>query len=148
MVKALILYADGRREVKDVKGVDEFCKIVGGSLESLPVLRDYVKPNKKTGRLMGFVNDSGMIEQLPSNPYAGILSILGVSIHLGIYVYGNVILFSENEDGDRRPIDPYIIQLFEDYDDCGDEDAFYCALEELNETVVVDKHAKTKVTLV
>lgn len=138
MVKALILYTDGKYKVKDLKDVEEYGEIVGGSIERLLTIRDYVHPQKKSARLTGFVNESGMIDQLPLNPFAGILALLGVDTYVGLFLYGNVILFSDN----TKAIDPYIISLFDEYETCDDVEAFYCALEELNNkpaTVVKEK---------
>lgn len=136
MVKALILYTNGNRSVKDVKGLEEYQKIVGGNIESLAMStgRGYFNPEKSArSELFGYANEEGMVLQLDTNPYAGILNILGVSLAFGIYLYGNIILFSYNsETGKKSAIDPYIVNLFDAYDACEDEDEFYTTLTKLN----------------
>ena len=134
MVKALILYTDGKREVKDIEGLDAYKEVVGGYIESLPITRGYVNPAKEARQsLLCYANEEGMLEQLPLNPYAAVLSLLGVYIHEGVSVYGNLILFSQSVKGGKKmAVDPYVVKLFDDFEACEDEDKFYMKLEALN----------------
>lgn len=137
MTKALILYTNGKYEEKSLKDYKEYQKIVGGNIEMLPVMRGYVNPSQhypgaERPRLLCYVNDEGMIKQLPSNPWCGLLSVLGVSVYSGMPIFGNVIVFSEGEDGDEGVVDPYIVSLVKKYKECEDDDAFFVALEKLN----------------
>ncbi len=143
MPRALILYTDGRQEVKVLNGYEAYQKVVCGNIESLPIARGYVNPEKKNAagkrsKLVCYVNDEGMIKSLALNPYAGILSILGVQLSLGLYIFGNVIVFADSDDGDDKPVDPYIVKLFADAkgrDDEEDNDEFYLALKKLNDPI-------------
>lgn len=138
MVKALILYSDGRREVKDVKGLKMYQTIVEGNIEALAMISGYVNPEKisnkyKRSELFGYVNEEGMIRELPANPYASILSILGMQLAFPSCLYGNIILFSYNsQTGKKSAIDSYIIKLFDDFEVCEDENEFLAALTHLN----------------
>lgn len=137
MVKVLILRRNGKREVKHIKGYEEYQEAVGGNFELMPTLRGYVNPSQKDAsprrRLTCYANEEGMIRQLPSNPYAGVLSALGVGISFNMYVFGDVLVFNGfDNNGNEKSVDPYLIKLFEKYEACEDEDTFYCALEELN----------------
>ena len=151
MVNALVLYTDGKREVKDVKDVndlEEYQKIVGGSIERLCIPGSYYNPQKKSHSLVtGFVNDEGMVKDLPTNPYAGILSLLGVELCCGLFIYGNVILFSATANGGKRAIDPYVVKLFDDYEACEDDDDFFCEMEALNKTPKEKKPKKKDASL-
>lgn len=140
MVNVLILYTDGKREVKNVKKLSDYQEAVNGHIELMPVVRGYVNPDKKTvqprPKVACYANEEGMMLGLPSNPYAGVLSLIGVRISFNIFVYGNVVLFSGfDAHGNEKAVDPYLVKLFDDYEACEDEDEFYVALEELNKPV-------------
>jgi hypothetical protein len=131
MVKALVLYTNGEYAEVNLKGFEDYQKYVEGNIESLPIDRGYVNPNKTTTkqRLSCYANEEGMIRQLPSNPWAGFLSVLGVKLFSNIFIFGNVLVLSAND----RSIDPYIVNLAKEFTDCEDEDDFYVSLEKINE---------------
>jgi hypothetical protein len=139
MPTALLLKTNGEYEKVSPKTVEEYQKYIGGYVERLPINRGYVNPNKKSeGRfnLVCYADEEGLFKDMPINPYAGLLSVLGVTLAMGIYIYGPVLVFSEDtkNDGEEANIDPYIVELIEQYNAVEeDEDAFFVALEELNE---------------
>jgi hypothetical protein len=137
MVKALILYTNGKYkevELKDIDsedGLDDYQKYVEGSIQSLPITRDYINPlniTTKKQRLSCYVNEEGMLKDLPSNQWAGFLGILGVRLNFGGIIYGNVIVLSNND----KNIDPYIVNLAKQFKECEDEDDFYVSLQKIN----------------
>lgn len=139
MVNALILNTNGTYEVKRITSLEDYQSAVAGNIEILPFSRNYINPNdkkkkqkqeKKQRQLLCYVNGDGMNLGLTPNPYAGVLSILGASLHMGIFLYGNVIIMSE-VDGVEKDIDPYIVSVMQDYKQCEDEDTFYIELERL-----------------
>lgn len=145
MVKALILYTNGKYEEKALKDLEAYQEVVKGSIEMLPVKRGYVNPSVTTKRkLLCYVNEEGMIAQLPSNPWGGLLQVLGVAMHPAFPIFGNVIVFSESKDGDEGPVDSYVVSLAKEYKDCEDEDAFFVALEKLNERKAVVNNKKKR----
>ena len=124
MPKALILYADGRREVKDLSKTKDYQREVGGYIELLPNNKDgYVNPLLENRRefLSCYVNEEGRLAGLSANPYTSVLSLLGVECGL---VLGNIIVMKEGDKNDKS-VEQYIVDLFKKYDKYDDEDQFY-----------------------
>jgi hypothetical protein len=133
MVRALILYTSGKFDVTNLKGFREYQKYVEGNVELLQIKRAYLSNNDKKKRLMCYVNDEGLARNLPLNPWACILDLLGVYIPWGYGgIYGNVIAFTENiEEEEEGNIDQYVIDTTTKFSECVDEDTFLCELETL-----------------
>jgi len=140
-MKGLILRTDGSREVRVIKDAEladavEYMPDIDTRVERLPHMRGYRRPGDE-GQFERFlscwVDEEGMMKQLPSNPYAVLLMALNVYVSPPSIVYGNVVVFSRNQSGKECQIDPYVVQLLDEYDRCEDEDAFFCALEERNQ---------------
>ena len=138
MPKAVLLKIDGTYEKVEPKTLEEYQKYVGGYVELLQIRRGYVNPHKKEeGRfnLVCYVNEDGLAKQMGTNPWAGLLSVLGVTLWAGLYIHGPILVFSEDKshEEEESDIDPYILELVEQHIAVEDEDAFFVALEELNE---------------
>lgn len=156
MVKALILKTTGKTEVVTLSDLEDYQKYVGGEVRLMTINRGYVDPKqpnlKIRKRLRCYVNGQGITQQLPSNPFAGLLSLLGVGLQFGMFIFGDVIVLSKNTDhGDDKSIDPYVIDLVDRYIKCVDEEEekFYIELEELNKPIkakepIVDNKDVTK----
>jgi hypothetical protein len=145
-MNALILRTDGTREERKVKD-DELPAILGCNyVERLPHLRGYRHPGDKQGTplhyLSCWVDEEGMLRQRKSNGYAGVLMALNVQLSMGYALFGDVVIFSRSQAGKERAVDPYLVKLCQEYEDCEDEDEFFVALEELNS----NKAPKNKTT--
>jgi len=134
MVEGLVLYTNGKCEVRDLRESD-YRNVVRGFFEMLPSEDGYVDPQKRKvrsrPRLTCIVNEEGALHNMESNPYSVVLSLLGIRVHPTHVIYGNVIVFSEGKNREKT-IDPYIVKLFDDYNACENKDEFYEALAVLN----------------
>jgi hypothetical protein len=148
MVKAIVLYTNGKYEELNLQGYKDFQKCVGGNFESLPMRsRGYINPDKygseRKQKLLCFANETGMLENLDSNPWAGLLMALGTLVHSPYIVYGNVVVLAENmKSGGEKNVDPYVVNLVKKFKETEDEDSFYMELEELNKVVKKQKPSK------
>lgn len=140
MPNALILYTNGKHEVKHLNDIYEYQTIVDGYFTMLPVSRGYVNPEDtetkgvlSRPRLVCYANEEGRTRKMNINPHGGVLSLLGVFLEeMGATAFGNVIVFSDSDDGEDKDIDPYIVSLFDQYEACEDENKFYASLLAIN----------------
>jgi hypothetical protein len=141
-MNALILRTNGKRELKKLSD-DDIADTLGCSfIERLPHTKGYKHPkdwsdgsSKKNAEhyLSCWVDEEGLCAQRPTNGYAGVLMALNVTVSMGYAVFGDVVLFSRKRSGGKdMAIDPYIVDLCQKYEECEDEDEFFCALEKLN----------------
>lgn len=152
MVKALILYPanikekkESRYEVINLKKIEEYQNYVGGDIESLPIKGGYKNEKNVQKKLICYVNEEGLLKDLPNNPWAMILDYLGVTIPWNMGgLYGNIIVFTENKEGDDGNIDPYVISLVEKFKECEDEDIFLCDLGKTQKTRQSNKNSDEK----
>jgi hypothetical protein len=143
-MNALILRTNGTRELKKLSD-DDIAEPLGCRfIERMPHTKGYRHPkgwSKGTGSdkegtlryLSCWVDEEGFCAQKPNNGYAGVLMALNVTMSMGYAVFGDVVIFSRSRTGSKdAPIDPYVVDLCQQYEECEDEDAFFCALEKLN----------------
>jgi hypothetical protein len=135
MVKALVLYTDGRRQEEELSGLQDFQDRVGGDVESLASRtgRPYVDAQGGEHRLICYVNEEGMMRQLDPNPFAAVLALLGLQLSLNLFVYDNAVLMCEDPGtGDEADIAPEVVRLFTEVEALGpddDEDEFFTLVE-------------------
>jgi hypothetical protein len=137
MVRALILYTNGTIEVKNMVDYGDYEKAVGGTLTILPMKGGYKKPGTTlttTSKLMCYANDDWLgTPDIAPNHYTTLLSLLGVEFDDSVIMLGNIVVHNQNADGEERDVDAFVIHLFEEYNECTDEDSFYQAFLQAQE---------------
>jgi hypothetical protein len=134
VVKGLILDIKGEyKELTLVKKNDykSIQDVVSGNFQVLPAMEYYSPLTKSKRTLVCYVNEEGMVRNLDSNPWATLLSLFGVQLSCGMFIYGNVFVLSEDSHGKEANVDPYLIQCAQQYYTCEDEDVFFANLEDV-----------------
>ncbi len=124
-MNALILNTDGTIEEVFLKTLQDYQRRVGGCVELLPVVRKYISSDRTKKAAHCYVNEEGLCDNLPLNPFAALLSLLGMYVNWGVGgIYGNVIILSEEDDGDDGNVDPFLVTVAKRYKDCEDLEDF------------------------
>lgn len=145
MPKALVLYTNGTFEEVALKGFEEYQEIVDGSIQIMPLYRSYLNPNtKKRSNLTVYVNEEGLLKQLPQNPWSMLISVFGIHVEW-MYggVYGNIIVFNTSSDNEDANIDPYIIDMAKEFLRC-DNNEDGDDLDQLLTRIEKEQSIKTK----
>jgi hypothetical protein len=138
-LKAISLKTNGKYEIVQVKDYENYEEYVEGPTQRVPFKKQgYINPQTKMQcKLSCYANEMGMITNLPSNPWAGLLSLFGASLFQGIFLFGNLLLLSKNQRGGDCDIDDYIIHIVKKFSDCHDEDTFYIQLKKTLKTSLI-----------
>lgn len=86
-----------------LNGLEDYQRLVDGNIELLPTTRD--------AKVTCYVNEDGMLQELPINPWAPFLKTQGAYVRTGTPIFGNVVVLGEEtEDGEDTSIDSSIVK--------------------------------------
>lgn len=116
MVKAVILKTDGTFEKVNLYALEDYSRqLHNDHVSLLPTSRKYYAEKQKHQSPIAYVADNGIFLQLQLNPWLNFLSF--TILHPSVtQIYGNIILISEDKNGEEVNLDSYFITLIERYD--------------------------------
>jgi len=123
--KAVLLNTNGTHELVDLKGLNDYQKYIGGNIESLPCKSSYLNTNlNKRFKLRCYVNEEGMISNMPNNPWDVLLGALGMHINWSFGgLYGPVLVLKQSGSGEGS-VDDYVLNVIKEFEKCENKDSF------------------------